>query len=160
MLHAAHHFLTDEAALGERHAVEQIDVGLVREGVAEDVVLAALGHAEGDAVGVIVLRIAVRTVKSAFRKHAQTQFRQAWIGKDDGTLRPAGAVGAACPHTAMTLYPALASLMSTFARSLYMVRRLTRPAAWSLAVSSTNPSPLLATKNSNRILPWGVSSAV
>ena len=35
VLHAADHLLTDEAALAERHAVEQVHVGLVREGVAE-----------------------------------------------------------------------------------------------------------------------------
>ena len=54
VLHAAHDFLPHEAALAERHAVEQIHVGLVREGVAEGVVLAAFGHAERDAVRVIV----------------------------------------------------------------------------------------------------------
>ena len=35
MLHAADHLLADEAALGEGDAVEQVEVGLVREGVAE-----------------------------------------------------------------------------------------------------------------------------
>ena len=66
VLHAAHHFLPDKAALAERHAVELIEVGLVREGVAEGIVLAALGHAERDAMGVIGLcMLGVRAVKSA-----------------------------------------------------------------------------------------------
>ncbi len=55
MLHAAHHLLADEAALVEGDAVEQVEVGLVREGIAEGVVLAAFRHAERDAMGVIRL---------------------------------------------------------------------------------------------------------
>ena len=48
---------------------------------------------------------------------------------------------------------------STLARSLYRLSRLARSAALSRAVSSRKPSPALTTKNSNRILPCGVSSA-
>ena len=48
---------------------------------------------------------------------------------------------------------------SALARSLYMVRRLARSAALSAAVSSRKPPGPSTTKKSNRILPWGVSSA-
>ena len=54
VLHARHHLLADEAALVEVDAVEQVEIGLVRKGVAERIVVAGLGHAEGDAVGVVV----------------------------------------------------------------------------------------------------------
>ena len=44
MLHARHHLLADEAALIEVDAVQLIEHRLMREGVAEAVVAAALGH--------------------------------------------------------------------------------------------------------------------
>ena len=53
VLHARHHLLADEAALLERHAVEQIEVRLMREGLADGKVLPGLRHAQGDAVRVI-----------------------------------------------------------------------------------------------------------
>ncbi len=56
VLHARDDLLADEAALLEGHSVQLIEQRLVREGVAEHVVLAALGHAERDAMRVILVR--------------------------------------------------------------------------------------------------------
>ena len=56
VLHPRHDFLADVAALGEGHAVQLVEVRLVRIGVAERIVLAAFGHAERDAMSVVVVR--------------------------------------------------------------------------------------------------------
>src|SRR5690242_19282066 len=55
VLHAAHHLLADKAALGKGHAVELIEIGIVWEGIAKGVVLAALGHPQRDAMRMVVL---------------------------------------------------------------------------------------------------------
>ena len=49
MLHARDDLLADVAALVEIDAVEQVEVGVVREGVAVGEIDAALRHADGDA---------------------------------------------------------------------------------------------------------------
>ena len=52
MAHAAHYLLADIAALVEGDAVQRIHGGIVRKGVAEDEIDAALGDGEPDAVAV------------------------------------------------------------------------------------------------------------
>ena len=53
MLHARHHFLADVAALGEVDAIDEVQVGVVREGVAIGEIEPAFGHAKRDAAGVV-----------------------------------------------------------------------------------------------------------
>ena len=65
MLHARHHLLADEAALLEVDAVQLIEHRLMREGVAESVVAAALGHAKRNAAGVILILAGERAAKIA-----------------------------------------------------------------------------------------------
>ena len=65
MLHARHHLLADEAALLEVDAVQLIEHRLMREGVAESVVAAALGHAKRDAAGVILILAGERAAEIA-----------------------------------------------------------------------------------------------
>ena len=107
VLHAAHHLLADEAALGEGDAVELVEVGLVREGIAEGVVLAALGHAERDAMRVVVLRRRLLAVRRAERCQPRTSPRPGCASrarrsrgsaKDDGAGRLAGAVRSIAPQ--------------------------------------------------------------
>ena len=59
VLHARDDLLADVAALVEIDAVQLVHQRLVREGVAPQKILAAFGHAERDAVGVVGLLSAV-----------------------------------------------------------------------------------------------------
>ena len=56
MLHSRHNLLPDVAALFEVHAVKEIEAGLMREGVAIGVILAAFGDGERDAHGFVVVK--------------------------------------------------------------------------------------------------------
>ncbi len=54
MLHARDDLLPHEAALLEADAVKEIEAGLVREGVAIGVVLAAFGDRKRNAIGFVI----------------------------------------------------------------------------------------------------------
>ncbi len=83
VLHAAHHLLADEAALVEGDAVQQVEVRLVREGIAEGVVLAAFRHAERDAVGVVRCRLG-RWLQRYRRRLQPRQARAAQAREGEG----------------------------------------------------------------------------
>jgi hypothetical protein len=55
VLHARDHLLADIAALPEGDAAELVEQRLVREGVAIEEVAPAIGDAEPDAAGVVVV---------------------------------------------------------------------------------------------------------
>ena len=167
MLHAAHHLLADEAALGEGHAVELVEVGLVREGIAERIVLAAFRHAERDAVRVVVLGcgIARRCVAEAMSAANSAQ--------PECAVPSAGRRGSANAHRPGRLARALRSVAPqrehAIVRAGILDRRPWRAActcraAWpgrppcrAPVSSRTARRRLLTTKKSNRILPCGVS---
>ncbi len=90
MLHAAHHLLADEAALVEGDAVEKIEVGLVREGIAEGIVLAALRHAECDAVGVVGLGPGIGRRNRCLRENAPAKLGKTRVREIDDAVGGAG----------------------------------------------------------------------
>ena len=100
MLHARHHFLADEAALGEIDAGELVHVGLVREGVAIAEIEAAARHAVRDAMrlvggGVDDLRAEIggRLRRHVRRQHdAHAQRREPRIGVAQAVFGRADAV--------------------------------------------------------------------
>ena len=119
MLHARHHLLADEAALLEVDAVQLIEHRLMREGVAESVVAAALGHAKRDAARVILILAGERAAEIGDigvggKQDAEPELRQPRIGKSDGALRQERGVD---PHDAATLSDG-SSANATWVRSL------------------------------------------
>lgn len=54
VLHARDHFLAHIAALGETHAMKQVEIGLMGEHVVAANVGSAISNAQGDAVDVMV----------------------------------------------------------------------------------------------------------
>ena len=57
MLDPRNHFLPDEAAFPEIDAVQLVEIGVMREGVAVEKIHAALRHAERDAMRVVVVGV-------------------------------------------------------------------------------------------------------
>src|SRR5262245_62299288 len=92
MLHARDTLLADEAAFREIDAVQLVEQRLMREGVAEDIILAALRHALADTEGVVVLlacRLATeRRGTCALRQERPVAERgQPRIGIENGVRR-------------------------------------------------------------------------
>ena len=119
MLHARHHFLADEAALFEIDAVQGIHGRLVRERVAVDEVLAALGHAERDAlllpnIGIDRREALERRFRALARQdHARAQARDG-AGRGIASPRSSGGIPSSTTATARSGRGSI----ETFARSL------------------------------------------
>jgi dihydroorotase len=95
MLHARHNLLSDEAALVEIDAGEPIEHRLMGKGIAESVVAPALGHAEGDAVRVILILSGERAAeiadaRTSWKQDAMPERRKARIGIGDGAVGKPG----------------------------------------------------------------------
>ena len=133
--------------------LQLIHVGLVREGIAERIVLAALRHAERDAVRVVVLGCGIHAVAWPRRYRPQTWPRPECAGRapaaadrgsDTVPVVSPGALRSRRPTAPARDSPRWHPRSSTLARSLYMPSRLASSAAWSRAgleqISRRRPS--------------------
>ena len=87
MLHAGDHFLTDVAALGEAHAVQEVEVCFM----GEELVLADIGIAVGQTIGDAMRAVAfARRQAARGNERAKSHGRNPRIGRGQSLIRANG----------------------------------------------------------------------